>query len=77
MKKLLFTLLLLMPALVCHAKEKPAPNPADYSIVVHVQSSRLNQLVIDGFPRSFPHLTVLIDGKKYELEEAFSAIHAR
>ncbi len=69
MKKLLLTLLLLMPAFVCHAKERPALNPADYSIVVHVQSSSLYELVINGFPRLFLRLAVLIDGKKYELED--------
>ncbi len=68
MKKLLFTLLLLMPALVCQAKEKPAPNPADYTVSVHVQSSRL--VYEDRFARYKQDLTVLIDGKKYDLYDS-------
>jgi len=65
MRKILFAILILVPALAWAAK--PAPNPADYTITVHVQSSRLN--VVQGWSNpSLHHLTVLIDGKKFELE---------
>jgi hypothetical protein len=65
MKNTLFAILLLVPALAWAAK--PASNPADYTITVHVQSSHLNVLEGRSNP-SFQHLTVLIDGRKYELE---------
>ncbi|HEY1219607.1 MAG TPA: hypothetical protein VGF03_11760 [Bryobacteraceae bacterium] len=65
MKTILAAILLLAPALAWAAK--PAPSPADYSITVHVQSSRLNVLEGRSNP-NFQHLTVLIDARKYELE---------
>jgi len=76
MKKILFALMLLTPALA--GAEKPAPNPADYTVAIHVQSSRL---VVDcsdvtqgnsvcGWAQ---HLTVLINGKKYELDSGMTA----
>jgi len=63
MKKILIAILLMTPALA-FADKKPAPNPADYTITVHVYSSQ----VIDrtGTPKQI--LDVVIDGKKYELE---------
>jgi hypothetical protein len=67
MRITLLAILLLAPALAWAAK--PAPNPADYTITVHVQSSRAVNLV--GRPGVvFQHLTVSIDGKMYELDEA-------
>lgn len=62
MKKVLFAILLMVPALAC-AEKKPAPNPADYTVTVHVQSSHLlqNQL-------STQILDVTIGEKKYKLE---------
>ena len=65
MKTILAAILLLAPALAWAAK--PAPSPADYSITVHVQASRLNVLEGRSNP-NFQHLTVLIDARKYELE---------
>jgi hypothetical protein len=68
MKNTALAILLLVPALVW--AQKPAPSQADFSITVHVQSSR----VVDscfGNPAacgSVQRLTVSIDGKKYELE---------
>ncbi|MFZ1084428.1 MAG: hypothetical protein WAN35_05650 [Terracidiphilus sp.] len=78
MKKLLFTLLLLMPALVCQAKEKPAPkpapNPADYQVAVHVQSSHFVHICShDCFWEQY--VTVLIDGKKYDLFDSNAAYY--
>jgi len=64
MKKVLIAILLLAPALV-FAEKKPAPNPADYTIAVHLQSS---QLIIGIQNNPTQHLDVLIDGKKYALE---------
>ncbi len=75
MKKVLIAILMLTPAL-SWAATKPAPNPADYTVTVHVQSS---QLTIGCFgPPSdcsaghqVQHLAVVVDGKKYELESEF------
>jgi hypothetical protein len=71
MKKVLFALLFLTPALAW--AEKPAPKPADYTISVHVQASRLTTDCGDVTGGSsicwwLQRLTVLIDGKKYELD---------
>ncbi|MGA2671657.1 MAG: hypothetical protein ABSE99_00405 [Terracidiphilus sp.] len=73
MKKLLFAILLLAPALAW--AEKPAPSPADYTIAVHVQASRLTVDCGDvtngtSICRWTQHLSVLIDGKKYELNSS-------
>lgn len=66
MKKVLFALLLLVPTLALAVK--PAPNPADYTVAVHVRSSRLTSELdpTAGFPRT-QHLVVVIDAKTYEL----------
>lgn len=63
MKKVLIVILLMAPMLAC-AEKKPAANPADYTITVHVQSSQIDLLEIPA--RQF--LDVVIEGKKYELE---------
>ena len=68
MTKILLAILALVPALA--SAQKPTLSPADYTVSVHVQASRL----MDGCKGSpagcFPvqRLTVLIEGKKYELE---------
>ncbi len=69
MKIALFAILLTVPALALADK----PNPADYTIVVHVQSSRL---VIDCGSTfkgsncdSELQMDVLIGGKKYEIQD--------
>jgi len=62
MKKVIFAILLAVPALALGEK---APNPADYTIAVHVQSSRLADEI--GLTRA-QILKVVIDGKKYQLE---------
>jgi hypothetical protein len=56
-------ILLLAPALAC-AEKKPAQNPADYAVTVHVQSSEA--LIGSGMQQ----LNVIIGGKHYELEAA-------
>jgi len=63
MNKYLLVSLLLVPALVWATQS--APNPADYTTTVHVQSSRMSWY---GCRTQVQHLTVSIDGKKYELE---------
>jgi hypothetical protein len=68
MRKAILALLLFAPAISWAVKEKPAPNPADYSIAVHVQSSRLARSQLLG-GITVQRLTASIDGKKYELEE--------
>lgn len=68
MKKILIALFLMMPLMAWAEK----PNPADYTLNVHVQSSRLvldcgviNGGSVCGWDQ---YLTVLINGRKYELE---------
>jgi hypothetical protein len=68
MKKALLTILLLAPVLAWGGNSKPAPNPADYTIAVHVQYSSLDKFVTSS-DVTFQRLTVLINGKKYELED--------
>jgi hypothetical protein len=63
MKKALLAVLLFAPVMM--PAEKSAPNPADYTIAIHVQSSRLADE--NGITRA-QFLTVVIDGKKYDLE---------
>jgi len=58
MKKMALVVLLLCSALAWAGAE---PNPADYTINVHVSSSRVNG-------RGLVRLKVILDGKKYELE---------
>ncbi len=70
MKKGLFALLILAPVLAL--AEKPAPNPADYAVAVHLQASRIALDCGDVTGGSSVctwehHLKVTIDGKKYEL----------
>jgi hypothetical protein len=74
MKKSLFMLLVvvLMAASTCWA-EKPAANPAEYTVAIHVQSSRLTPACSDvtngnSYCRWMQHLTALINGKKCELD---------
>lgn len=67
MKKAIFAILLMVPVLAW-AK----PKPADYTLTVHVQSSRMVlacDMFLDhvGCGKSL-HLNVVIDGKKYELD---------
>ena len=46
-----------------------APAPDDYPVKIHVTSSHFDVLPYGGFIRSFQRLDVVIDGKKYVLEE--------
>jgi len=46
-----------------------APAPDDYPVKVHVASSQLDLLLLNGFIRDFQRLDVVINGKKYVLEE--------
>lgn len=69
MRQAFFAILLLTPSLALAA----SPNPADYPITVHVQSSHLINLTeASGHGRQFcghyRRLNVVIDGRKYELE---------
>jgi hypothetical protein len=63
MKKTALLVLLLLAAY-----SWAAPNPDDYSINVHVSSSRwVMEPTLLG-PKPYQKLDVIIDGKKYELE---------
>jgi hypothetical protein len=71
MKKALFAILFLIPTMVC--AEKAKPNPSDYTVAVHVQSSRLVLFCGDVTGGSSvcsweQHLSVIIDGKKFEIQ---------
>ncbi|MGD0799828.1 MAG: hypothetical protein ABR906_00785 [Terracidiphilus sp.] len=61
MKKVLIATLFMLPVLA-YAEKKPTPNPADYTITVHVQSSEALLL------SNHQLLNVTIDGKHFELE---------
>jgi hypothetical protein len=74
MKKVLISILLIAPSVGW--TEKPKPNPADYTITVHVQSSQLVEFSGDVTQGSSvsgwqQKLSVIIDGKKYELQSGF------
>lgn len=62
MKKLVLAIVLLVPSFAC--AEKPQPNPADYTVTVHVTASRLLFQQRGAVQR----LNVVIDSKKYVLE---------
>jgi len=71
MKNLLLAFLFLIPSLA--VAEKAKPNPADYTVAVHVQSSRLVLFCGDVTGGSSvcnwqQHLNVIIDGKKLEIQ---------
>lgn len=57
MKRIMIAFLLLLPA---HAWAGGDPSPAEYTVNVHVSSSRQDHWY-------FQELTVAIDGKKFEL----------
>ena len=69
MKMALFAIFFMVPALAPADK----PNPADYTITVHVQSSRfVDQCSSDdkgSMCFTILSLSVLIDGKKVELDD--------
>jgi hypothetical protein len=69
MKKLLFAILFMTPALDLGATAKP--NPAEYTVAVHVYSSGMASICNNTFGspgcKLRQHLNVVIDGKKYEL----------
>ncbi|MGA2352244.1 MAG: hypothetical protein ABSF70_17545 [Terracidiphilus sp.] len=80
MKKVIVAMMILLPALSWAGKEKPKPNPADYTVAVHVQSSNLISICQDSWGWGNPggagnaahcvlmqHLNALVNGKKYEL----------
>lgn len=68
MKKIVAAILLLMPLLAC--AEKPKPNPADYTIDIHVRASRLVSPAAIGGSVTAQHLTAVINGRTCELEDS-------
>jgi hypothetical protein len=68
MKKVVLALLLLAPSLA--SAEKAAVNPADYTIKVHIKSSRLIYIGSGTNTQAVEDLMVLIAGKSYELTNA-------
>ncbi len=71
MKSALFVIFLMVPALALAVK--PKPNPADYTIVVHVRSAKLVNTRDTDFEKSICNaelrLVVLINGNKFELQD--------
>ena len=66
MKEIIFVVFLLVPALAS-AKEKPTPNPADYTIAVHVQSTEFVGPYIQVSAHSWgwvQQMSAVIDGEK-------------
>jgi len=58
MKKVAVVVVMLCCALAWAGKD---PSPTEYTVIVHVTSSRLSE-------GNWPRLSVIIDGKKYELQ---------
>ena len=67
MKKALLATVLTVPCLCLG--EKPAPNPADYTIPVDVTASHLVMLCSSSACSWHEVMEVVIGGKKYELSE--------
>jgi hypothetical protein len=67
MNKFILAILLLLPVLAWSSNVSSSdPNPADYAITVHVASTRM---LLEGNPPTYAQqLSVIINGKKYELE---------
>jgi hypothetical protein len=64
MKKLAFVVLLFSVLLFSAVAWAADPNPAEYTINVHVSSSRM---VMNASPAFSQELDVVIEGKRYEL----------
>jgi hypothetical protein len=62
MKKMGIAVLLLLSAL---AWGRDNPNPAEYTVNIHVSASRT--VIENGYTGYLQRLNVVIDGKKYEL----------
>ena len=71
MKKLALVFVTLMPFLSWAEKAKlpPKTDPAEYIVLVHVQSSKLVDVCRGDECSWVQHLFVVIEGKKYELSE--------
>lgn len=65
MKKIALALLLLCSL----AWAGPIPNPAEYTVNIHVSASRM----VPEHGARFQGLNVVIDGKKYELESEYAS----
>jgi len=63
MKRAVLFVSLLLATIAC-----ASPNPEEYSISVHVSSSNWVMRPSTSGPLLFQRLSVIIDGKKYELE---------
>lgn len=66
MRKLVLALLLLLPTTFLYAA-KPQPNPADYTITVHVVHSRSTNSYAGGLYYTFQDLETVINGQQIEL----------
>ena len=66
MKKLVLALLLLPTTLLYAAK--PQPNPADYTITVHVVFSRSAEFFASGVYYPYQQLQTVINGQQVELQ---------
>jgi hypothetical protein len=67
MKKFLITLLLLQSSFVLAAKDKVAPNPANYPLTIHVACSFLRQEYNGTYASAVAHIGVTLNGKLLDL----------
>lgn len=74
MRYLIVAILALLPAFA--AGQQTNTQAPDYNITVHVEISRLVALCPDTGCGMVQHLSVVIDGKKFELQSDRAAIHA-
>ena len=75
MRKLIFALLLLLPTTFLYAA-KPQPNPADYTITVHVVFSRSADSYAGGLYFTYQDLETVINGQHVELRTTNSGVLA-
>ena len=74
MKKLVLALLLLPTTLLYAAK--PQPNPADYTITVHVVFSRFTEFFASGIYYPYQRLQTVISGQQVELQATNTGVLA-
>jgi hypothetical protein len=65
MRKFFAVLLLLLCATFASATDKP--NPADYTIKVHISASHLKTECADGFCKNILYADTILNGKKIKL----------
>ena len=75
MRKLILALFLLLPTTFLYAA-KPQPNPADYTITVHVVFSRSEPYGEGALYQPFQELVTVINGQQVELRTTNAGVLA-